>query len=76
MGSKGSKPRKPQHSQHLPKVGTATENQRLQHEERQAVLGQFGMRNASSGAKVAVSVVLVLLIIGAIMGLLLLTIWR
>jgi hypothetical protein len=68
MGSKGSKPRKPKHSQHLPKVGSATENQRLQHEERQAVLGQMGMRNASSATKVVVAVVVVALVVAALLG--------
>src|SRR4051812_33457090 len=33
VGSKGSRPRKPSHSQHLAKVGTKTENERLLHEE-------------------------------------------
>jgi hypothetical protein len=72
MGSKGSKPRKPKHSQHLPKVGTATENQRLLHDEQQAVLGQFGMRNASSGVKIAVTAVVVLMVVGALLGFVLL----
>ncbi|MDQ1511317.1 MAG: hypothetical protein QOG50_3161 [Actinomycetota bacterium] len=71
MGSKGRKPRNPQHSQHLPKVGTATENERLLHEEREAVLGQMGLRNAWSGVKMAVTVVVVVLIIAAILALLL-----
>jgi len=68
MGSKGSKARKPAHSQHLPKVGTATENDRLLHEERQAVLDQMGMRNASSGVKVAVTAVIVILVVAALLA--------
>jgi hypothetical protein len=71
MGSKGKKARKPKHSQHLPKVGSATENQRLQHEEREAVLGQMGARNMSSGAKSAVTAVVVVLVAAAILGLML-----
>jgi len=54
MGSSGSKPRKKKksnHPQHLPKVGTATENQRLLHEEQQAVASQMGMGSMGSGTK-------------------------
>jgi len=76
MGSKGSKPRKPKHSQHLPKVGTSTENDRLLHEEQQAVLGQMGVRNASSGVKAGVTAVVVVLIVAAILGLTLLIVFR
>ena len=68
MGSKGRKARKPAHSQHLPKVGTAMENDRLQHEERQAVLGQMGMRNAPSGVKVAGTAVIVILVVAALLA--------
>ncbi len=68
MGSKGSKPRKPQHSQHLPKVGTATESDRLLHEEREAVLGNFGLRNASSGVKVVITAVIVIMVVGALLA--------
>ena len=71
MGSRGSKPRKPEHSQHLPKVGTPTENERLLHEEREAVLGQMGVRDSWLGAKIAVTSVVVVLIVAAILGLLL-----
>jgi len=76
MGSKGRKPRKPKHSQHLPKVGTSTENERLLHEERQAVLGQMGVGNASSGVKAGVTAIVVILIVGAILGLTLLLVFR
>jgi len=68
MGSKGSKPRKPKHSQHLPKVGTATENERLLHDEQHAVLDQMGMRNAPSGVKVAVTAVIVILVVAALLS--------
>jgi hypothetical protein len=47
MGRKGNKQRKPEHSRHLPKVGTATENEWALHEEREAVLDQMGVGNAS-----------------------------
>lgn len=73
MGRKGNKPRKPEHSQHLPKVGSATEDERLLHEEREALLGQFGVRGAWSGVKIAVTAVVVVLIVAAILGLLLIT---
>jgi hypothetical protein len=71
MGSRGSKARKPEQSQHLPKVGTPSENERLLHEERQAVLGQMGVRNSWLGAKIAVTAVVVVFIVAAILGLLL-----
>jgi hypothetical protein len=71
MGSKGRKPRKPEHSQHLPKVGSATENERLLHDERQAVLGQMGMGNASSATKLVVTVIVVVLVVSALLGFLL-----
>ena len=69
MGSKGQKARKPDHEQHLPKVGSATENERLLHEEQEAVLGQMGLRNAPSIVKVAVTAIVVVLVVGAIVGL-------
>jgi hypothetical protein len=43
VGSKGRKPRKPSHSQHLPKVGTSTENERLLHAERRAIGETMGL---------------------------------
>ena len=73
MGRGGRKPRKPKHIQHLPKVGTPTENERLLHEEREAVLGQFGLRGAWSGLKIALTSVVIVLIVAAILGLLLIT---
>ena len=81
MGRANSKSRKKkghqsvQH-QHLPKVGTSTENDRLLHEEQQAVLGQMGVRNASSGVKAGVTAVVVVLIVAAILGLTLLIVFR
>jgi hypothetical protein len=58
VGSKGSKARKPSHSQHLPKVGTATENRRLQRAERHAVGEQLGGTGMPAGF--AIGLVLVI----------------
>jgi hypothetical protein len=76
VGSKGRKPRKPRHSQHLPKVGSAIENERLLHEEQQAVMAQMGVGHAPSGVKIAVTAVVVVLIVGALLGLTLLLVFR
>jgi hypothetical protein len=76
MGSKGDTPRNPEHSQHLPKVGTATENERLLHEEQQAVLAQMGVGRAGRGVKSVVVVVAVLLVVGAILGLMAIMVFR
>jgi hypothetical protein len=82
MGSSGSKPRKKKksqsstHPQHLPKVGTATENERLLHDEQHAVAAQMGMGNLSSGPKTIIFAVIILIVVFAILGLLLLTTWR
>jgi hypothetical protein len=79
MGSSGSKPRKKKKSnspQHLPKVGTATENERLLHEEQHAVAAQMGIGNLSSGPKTILFAVIIFLVVAAILGLLLLTVWR
>ena len=74
VGSKGSKPRKPTHSQHLPKAGTKVDNQRLMHEEHQAIMDTMGMGGAGRGSRSVVWVVGVLLLIGAIAGLIVLTV--
>jgi hypothetical protein len=76
MGSKGAKPRKPEHSGHLPKVGSATENEIALHEEREAVLGQFGARNASWLTKSTLTIVLVVIAVCAILGFSLLVVFR
>jgi hypothetical protein len=55
--------------QHLPKVGTATENERLLHEERQAVADQMGMGNLRSGTKTIVMAVVIFIVVAAIIGL-------
>jgi len=70
MGSKGSKPRKPKQSQHLPKVGSATENQRLQHAERGAVLDNMGMGNASQSTRMIIGIIVAVVIVGALLALL------
>ncbi len=74
MGSKGKKPRKPSHSQHLPKVGTAPETQRLLHEEHQAILDTMGVGSAGKGLKAAVWVVGALLVVGALAGFIILAV--
>jgi hypothetical protein len=68
MGSKGSKPRKPSHSQHLPKVGTADENARLQREERAAIGDVMGI---SGGALRILLIVGAILIVGGLLALVL-----
>lgn len=82
MGSSTSKPRKKKkggaqhHPQHLPKVGSATENEHLLHEEQQAVFAQMGFGGAGSGTRTLVTVVIVVMVVGALLGLTLLTVWR
>jgi hypothetical protein len=68
MGSKGKKSRKPQHSQHLPKAGTKPDTQRLMHEEHEAMLDTFGMGNVGKGTRTAVWVVGAILLIGAVLA--------
>ena len=74
VGSKGSKPRKPSHSQHLPKAGTRTDTQRLMHEEHQAVMDTMGLGGAGKGGRAIVWVVGAVLLIGALAGLIVLTV--
>jgi hypothetical protein len=69
VGSKGSKPRKPSHSQHLAKVGTKTENQRLQRAERHAVADNVGIGGMSSGLSVVLTLILAALFVLAIWAL-------
>jgi hypothetical protein len=76
MGNKGGKARKPEHSQHLSKVGTATENERLLHEEQHAVLAQMGVRRAGRGVKSVVVILACLLVGGAILGLMAIMVFR
>jgi hypothetical protein len=74
VGSKGSKPRKPTHSQHLPKAGTKTDNERLMHEEHQAIMDTMGMGGAGKGSKAVIWTVGAILLIGALAGLIILTV--
>ena len=74
VGSKGSKPRKPKHSQHLPKVGTKTDNERLMHEEHDAILDTMGMSGLSEGGKRTVWAVGGIMLALAIVGLIILTV--
>ena len=78
MGSNKSKPRKRKKGahqpQHLPKVGTATENERLLHEEQHAVMNQMGLGHAGSGTRTVATVVIVVMVVGALLGLIMLTV--
>jgi hypothetical protein len=78
MGSNKSKPRKRKKGahqpQHLPKVGSATENERLLHEEQHAVMSQMGLGHAGSGTRTVATVLIGLLVVGAVLGLTLLTV--
>ena len=73
MGRANQKRRKGAKHQHLAKVGSTTENERLQHAERGAVLGNMGVRGAGRGVRFLVAGILVVLAIAAIGGLLVLT---
>ena len=74
MGSSGSKPRKKKSGknspQHLPKVGSATENQRLLHEEQHAVAAQMGLGNASAGTRKVLMIGVVVILVITILSLL------
>ena len=65
MGNKGSKPRKPSHSQHLPKVGSSTENQRLQSNERRAIGEVMGLGDGGA-ARIVVGIGIVAVVIALI----------
>jgi hypothetical protein len=73
MGRSGQRPRKGKHAQHLAKVGTPAENQRLQHAEREAVLENMGIRGTNGLLRVVLYAVVALAVVGAIWGLLVLT---
>ena len=72
VGSKGKKPRKPSHSQHLPKVGTKTEEERMMHEEHQAILDTMGMGGLGKGGRSVVWIVGILMLVAAIVALIIL----
>jgi hypothetical protein len=74
VGSKGKKPRKPSHSQHLPKVGTRTEEQRMMHEEHEAILDTMGMGGLGKGGRGVVWLVGAVMLAAAIVGLVILTV--
>jgi hypothetical protein len=67
MGSSGQKARKGKTRQHLDKAGTHTNHQAA---ERRAVADQLGMGHAPAWLRVTAMVVAVLLIGGALFGLL------
>jgi hypothetical protein len=69
MGSSGKK-----HPQHLPKVGTPDAVRREQHEEREAVLGNFGVHPGQVNPilKWIVIAVIVMLAVGGALSLALL----
>jgi hypothetical protein len=74
MGSKGKKARKPSHSQHLPKVGTKAERDRMQHEERGAILDTMGLGGAGKGSRTAFWVIGGILLVGAILAFIIVTV--
>jgi hypothetical protein len=74
VGSKGKKPRKPSHSQHLPKVGTAAERDRMMHEEHEAILDTMGLGGLGKGGRSVVWVVGAVMLAAAIVGLVILTV--
>ena len=78
MGSSGQKRRKGNQKppQHLAKVGTKADVERHQHAEREAVAANMGLGSSPSWLKGGLMVVVVLLVIGAIVGLLLLTVFK
>jgi hypothetical protein len=53
----------------LPKVGTATENQRLLHEEQHAVAAQMGLGHASKATKTILIAIAILIVFAAIISL-------
>jgi len=69
MGSRGQKPRKPKHSEHLPKVGTATENRLEQRGEREAVLDNLGLGGIPAWVKLTIGVIATVVVNGAVVAL-------
>jgi hypothetical protein len=74
VGSKGKKARKPEHSQHLPKAGTKTDNARLLHEEHGAISDTMGIGGAGKGTRSAVFVVGGILLVAAVIAFIVLTV--
>jgi hypothetical protein len=72
VGSQGQRRRKPKRKQH---PHTATEQQQAHlHAEQQAVLDNIGLGRAPQWAKIVAVVLIVALVVGAIGGLLILTV--
>ncbi len=72
MGSSGEKRSRKRHKkpEHLPKVGTATENRIEQRGEREAVLANMGLgRNVSPAVRWIVGIVVIVAIVVAIVAL-------
>ena len=72
MGNAGQKSRKGKKRQHIAKVGTHTNDQAA---ERRAVADNLGLGHAAPWVRVLAMVVAVLLIAGALIGLLSVVFW-
>ena len=66
MGRQGDRPRRSRRSRHLPKVGSATENERALHGEREAVLDNLGLGGLGHRTKVVIAAVAILIVAVAI----------
>jgi hypothetical protein len=76
MGSSGQKSRKSKKKpQHLQKVGTHPGSESDMHRERQGAMDAMGVGGLSPGVRTAIMVIVVLAFIGAIIGLLIWTIF-
>jgi hypothetical protein len=65
MGRAGSKSRKThKQPQHLPKVGTPKAEHYEQEQERNAVMGNFGVRKKGVGYWIVAAVVVVIVVFG------------
>jgi len=73
MGSSGQRRRKGnQKPQHLPKVGTHSE----QHAERQAILDEMGLHDSPAWIRTTTGIVVTVLVVLALAALLLLVVFR
>jgi hypothetical protein len=66
MGRSGVKPRKGKKPQHLPKVGTKTEERYEQKHEREAVLSNMGVRKTSPLMWVVIGLIVLLVVVGMV----------
>ena len=73
-GKQRQEARKPSHSQHLPKAGTKTDQQRLMHEEHGAIMDTMGMGGAGKGARARSGSSAPILLVAAILALVILTV--